>query len=162
MATIAVSSIQFRIIFNLRDAVHPSTTPGKVSFLSVWIACDPRVKDFFYSSWFVSFCSIFFSAILVLTVCNLLNANHCSAGGTFGGRQGGSRRDHSLVGTTVKIRIGPFKGYRGRVIDATDSDVRIELESQMKVVTGDSNMKSFSFCVKVLRHKLEVVLDLVL
>ncbi|CAM6125018.1 unnamed protein product [Calypogeia fissa] len=56
-------------------------------------------------------------------------------GGTFGGRQGGSRRDHSLVGTTVKIRTGPFKGYRGRVVDATDTDVRIELESQMKVVT---------------------------
>jgi transcription elongation factor SPT5 len=56
-------------------------------------------------------------------------------GRTFGGRPGGSRRDHSLVGTTVKIRIGPFKGYRGRVVDATDSDVRIELESQMKVVT---------------------------
>lgn len=68
--------------------------------------------------------------------------NLCAGGGgghggsTFGGRQAGRRRDHGLVGTTVKIRIGPFKGYRGRVVDATDIDVRIELESQMKVVTG--------------------------
>ncbi|BBN10641.1 transcription elongation factor SPT5 [Marchantia polymorpha subsp. ruderalis] len=66
--------------------------------------------------------------------------NHPGGGGghggsTFGGRQAGRRRDHGLVGTTVKIRIGPFKGYRGRVVDATDIDVRIELESQMKVVT---------------------------
>lgn len=36
----------------------------------------------------------------------------------------------------MKIRLGHFKGYRGRVVDATDSTVRIELESQMKVVTG--------------------------
>ncbi len=41
-----------------------------------------------------------------------------------------------MVGRTVKVRMGPFKGYRGRVVDATDSTVRIELESQMKVVTG--------------------------
>jgi transcription elongation factor SPT5 len=44
-----------------------------------------------------------------------------------------------VVGRTVKVHMGPFKGYRGRVVDATDSTVRIELESQMKVVTGASD-----------------------
>lgn len=69
-----------------------------------------------------------------------------NAGGGYGGGRGGSgrgggggggrRREDSLVGRSVKIRLGPFKGYRGRVVDATDSTCRIELESQMKVVTG--------------------------
>lgn len=52
---------------------------------------------------------------------------------SFGGQ---GRRDEGLVGRTVKIRLGPFKGYRGRVKDATSTTVRIELESQMKEVTG--------------------------
>ncbi|XP_024365722.1 putative transcription elongation factor SPT5 homolog 1 [Physcomitrium patens] len=60
-------------------------------------------------------------------------------GGGYGGGRGGGggrgRREDSIVGRSVKIRLGPFKGYRGRVKDATDSTVRIELESQMKVVT---------------------------
>ncbi|KAK8657277.1 hypothetical protein V6N13_035527 [Hibiscus sabdariffa] len=35
-----------------------------------------------------------------------------------GGRPRGGRGGHdALVGTTVKIRQGPFKGYRGRVVD---------------------------------------------
>ncbi|XP_039062437.1 putative transcription elongation factor SPT5 homolog 1 isoform X2 [Hibiscus syriacus] len=35
-----------------------------------------------------------------------------------GGRHRGGRRGHdALVGTTVKIRQGPYKGYRGRVVD---------------------------------------------
>lgn len=41
-----------------------------------------------------------------------------------------------MVGTTVKVRQGPFKGYRGRVVEVKGSLVRVELESQMKVVTG--------------------------
>ncbi|CAK9231171.1 unnamed protein product [Sphagnum troendelagicum] len=56
--------------------------------------------------------------------------------GNFPRGRGGFRRDDGVVGRTVKVRMGPFKGYRGRVVDATDSTVRIELESQMKVVTG--------------------------
>ncbi|GAB4845101.1 hypothetical protein Ancab_038507 [Ancistrocladus abbreviatus] len=55
------------------------------------------------------------------------------------GSQRGGRGHDSLVGTTVKIRIGPFKGYRGRVKDIKGTSVRIELESQMKVVTVDRN-----------------------
>ncbi|KAI7995127.1 hypothetical protein LOK49_LG11G01268 [Camellia lanceoleosa] len=37
----------------------------------------------------------------------------------------------------VKVRKGPFKGYRGRVADVKGFSVRVELESQMKVVTVD-------------------------
>ncbi|KAA3453572.1 Global transcription factor group A2 isoform 1 [Gossypium australe] len=37
---------------------------------------------------------------------------------TAGGRHRGGRGGHdALVGTTVKIRQGPYKGYRGRVVD---------------------------------------------
>ena len=57
--------------------------------------------------------------------------------GSFSGDGGrGRRHDESMIGRVVKIRGGPFKGYRGRVVDSTDSTVRIELESQMKIVTG--------------------------
>ena len=47
----------------------------------------------------------------------------------------------------MKIRLGPFKGYRGRVVDATDSTVRIELESQMKVVTGVLSFEPLRFII---------------
>ncbi|KAK9023641.1 hypothetical protein V6N11_003851 [Hibiscus sabdariffa] len=57
-----------------------------------------------------------------------------------GGRHRGGRGGHdALIGTTVKIRQGPFKGYRGRVVDIKGQSVRVELESQMKVVTVDRN-----------------------
>ncbi|KAL7208512.1 hypothetical protein ACSBR1_030284 [Camellia fascicularis] len=54
-----------------------------------------------------------------------------------GGRHRGGRGHDSLVGSTVKVRQGPFKGYRGRVVDVKGFSVRVELESQMKVVTVD-------------------------
>lgn len=56
-----------------------------------------------------------------------------------GGRLRGGRGHNGLAGTTVKVRQGPYKGYRGRVIDDKGSSVRVELESQMKVVTVDRN-----------------------
>lgn len=36
----------------------------------------------------------------------------------------------------MKIRQGPFKGYRGRVVEIKGQSVRVELESQMKVILG--------------------------
>ncbi|GJS80773.1 putative transcription elongation factor SPT5 homolog 1 [Tanacetum coccineum] len=55
-----------------------------------------------------------------------------------GGRhRGGGRGGESLAGRSIKIRLGPWKGYKGRVVDASGTTVRIELESQMKVVTDD-------------------------
>ncbi|KAK8552326.1 hypothetical protein V6N13_120736 [Hibiscus sabdariffa] len=57
-----------------------------------------------------------------------------------GGRHRGGRGGHdALIGTTVKIRQGPFKGYRGRVVEIKGQSVRVELESQMKIVTVDRN-----------------------
>ncbi|XP_010424426.1 PREDICTED: putative transcription elongation factor SPT5 homolog 1 [Camelina sativa] len=57
-----------------------------------------------------------------------------SGGRHRGGRGGG---DNSLLGTTVKIRLGPFKGYRGPVVEVKGNLVRVELE--MKIVTVDRN-----------------------
>ncbi|KAI3768812.1 hypothetical protein L2E82_19647 [Cichorium intybus] len=55
-----------------------------------------------------------------------------------GGRnRGGRGGKDSLVGACIKIRLGPFKGYKGRVVDVNGTSVRIELESQMRVVTVD-------------------------
>ncbi|XP_028794950.1 putative transcription elongation factor SPT5 homolog 1 [Neltuma alba] len=56
-----------------------------------------------------------------------------------GGRHRGGRGHDGLAGATVKIRQGPYKGYRGRVIEVNGTSVRVELESQMKVVTVDRN-----------------------
>ncbi|EFJ05389.1 hypothetical protein SELMODRAFT_449156 [Selaginella moellendorffii] len=53
------------------------------------------------------------------------------------------RRNDNYVGRSVKIRTGPYKGYRGRVVDASGGrSVRIELESQMKIVTVDRDILS--------------------
>ncbi|KAL6311137.1 hypothetical protein AAG906_025686 [Vitis piasezkii] len=63
-----------------------------------------------------------------------------------GGRHRGGRGHDSLVGSTIKIRQGPFKGYRG-VVDVNGQSVRVELESQMKVVTVDRNQISDNVAV---------------
>ena len=55
-----------------------------------------------------------------------------------GGRHRGGRGHDGSAGATVKICKGPFKGYRGRVVEFKGTNVRVELESQMKVVTGKS------------------------
>ncbi|GMH17129.1 hypothetical protein Nepgr_018970 [Nepenthes gracilis] len=59
-----------------------------------------------------------------------------------GGRHRGSRGHDSLIGTAVKIRLGPYKGYRGRVKEVKGTSVRIELESQMKEITVDRSQIS--------------------
>ncbi|XP_045816129.1 putative transcription elongation factor SPT5 homolog 1 [Trifolium pratense] len=56
-----------------------------------------------------------------------------------GGRHRGGRGHDGLTGATVKVRQGSYKGYRGRVIEVKGTSVRVELESQMKVVTVDRN-----------------------
>ncbi|EEF36249.1 suppressor of ty, putative [Ricinus communis] len=62
-----------------------------------------------------------------------------------GGRNRGGRGGHdALVGTTVKIRLGPFKGYRGRVVEIKGPSVRVELESQMKVILGKFDRNNIS------------------
>jgi len=59
-----------------------------------------------------------------------------TAAGAGGRHQGGRGRrgDDHLVGTYVKIRLGPFKGYSGRLVEVKDKLVRVELEA--KIVTG--------------------------
>lgn len=56
--------------------------------------------------------------------------------GIAGGRHRGGRGHDGLTGATVKVRLGPFKGYRGRVIELKGTSVRVELESQMRIITG--------------------------
>lgn len=54
---------------------------------------------------------------------------------SFGGRTGGSRADDSLLGRTLKIMKGPHKSYSGRVVSATETHCRIELEATYRTVT---------------------------
>lgn len=65
----------------------------------------------------------------------------------FGGRGRGGRGHDGATGTTVKICKGPFKGYRGRVLEFKGPNVRVELESQMKVVTVDRKCISDNLAV---------------
>ncbi|XP_058074937.1 putative transcription elongation factor SPT5 homolog 1 [Magnolia sinica] len=64
-----------------------------------------------------------------------------------GGRHGRGRGHDSLIGSTIKVRLGPFKGYRGRIVDVHGPSVRVELESQMKVVTVNRNQISDAVAV---------------
>ncbi|XP_070567089.1 transcription elongation factor SPT5-like [Ptychodera flava] len=63
-------------------------------------------------------------------------------GGRGGGGQGGpgrgrGRRDSGLIGQTVRICQGPFKGYIGIVKDATESTARVELHTNCKTISVD-------------------------
>lgn len=65
-----------------------------------------------------------------------------SAGGGGRGRgRGGFRvgRDKHLIGQTIKITQGPFKGYVGVVKDATESTARVELHSNCQTISVDKN-----------------------
>lgn len=54
--------------------------------------------------------------------------------GSFGGGKVG-RRDNDLIGTVAKVGAGVYKGYRGKIVDATETTVRVELEAQSRTVT---------------------------
>jgi len=59
-------------------------------------------------------------------------------GGGGGGRgRGRGSRDTSLIGKTVRIAQGPFKGYIGIIKDATDSLTRVELHTNCKTISVD-------------------------
>jgi transcription elongation factor SPT5 len=49
--------------------------------------------------------------------------------GRFGGGAVG-RRDAGLIGSGVKVTAGVYKGYKGKVVDATETTVRVELQAQ--------------------------------
>lgn len=72
-----------------------------------------------------------------------------SSGGRTPNASGGSkaplaalnniRRDTSLIGQTVRISQGPYKGYVGIVKDATESTCKIELHAKCQTITVDRN-----------------------
>ncbi|GAB4821977.1 hypothetical protein N2152v2_009023 [Parachlorella kessleri] len=57
-------------------------------------------------------------------------------GGGFSGRVT-TQQDKLLEGKVITIKKGPYRGMRGRVITASGTHVRLELEAQMKTVTVD-------------------------
>lgn len=60
-------------------------------------------------------------------------------GGSRGGRGGGGRgqRDKTLIGQTVRVAQGPFKGYIGIVKDSTETLARVELHTNCKTISVD-------------------------
>lgn len=61
-------------------------------------------------------------------------------GGGRGGRGGGRvSRDRDIIGTTIKITRGPFKGNIGIVKEATQSTARIELHTSCQTISVDRN-----------------------
>uniref|UniRef100_A0A8B9P4R3 Transcription elongation factor SPT5 n=1 Tax=Apteryx owenii TaxID=8824 RepID=A0A8B9P4R3_APTOW len=68
---------------------------------------------------------------------------HPSGAGQRGGFGGGGmsrgrgRRDNDLIGQTVRISQGPYKGYIGVVKDATESTARVELHSTCQTISVD-------------------------
>lgn len=58
-------------------------------------------------------------------------------GGGGGGRGRGGRRDSELIGETIKITQGPYKGHIGIVKDATESTARVELHTKCQTISVD-------------------------
>ncbi len=58
-------------------------------------------------------------------------SQHSKAGGPAAAR---GRRDDGLIGKTVRIQAGQWKGYLGSVADATATHVQVELHSRLKKV----------------------------
>lgn len=52
------------------------------------------------------------------------------------GRYGGGRGHQSLIGTTIRVRLGSFKGCIGVIKEVKGQTVLVELEAQMKIITG--------------------------
>ena len=49
----------------------------------------------------------------------------------------GTRRNVTLIGKTVRITQGPYKGYVGMVKDATDTTARVELHTKCQTISVD-------------------------
>lgn len=60
-------------------------------------------------------------------------------GGHRGGRGGGVSRDREILGKSIKITGGPYKGSVGIIKDATDSTARVELHSSCQTISVDRN-----------------------
>ena len=46
-------------------------------------------------------------------------------------------RDRELIGQTIKITQGPYKGHIGMVKDATEATARVELHSKCQTISVD-------------------------
>uniref|UniRef100_H2Y417 Transcription elongation factor SPT5 n=1 Tax=Ciona savignyi TaxID=51511 RepID=H2Y417_CIOSA len=57
-------------------------------------------------------------------------------GGGFRGR-GRGQRDMGIIGQTVRVRQGPYKGHIGVVKDATESTARVELHATCQTINVD-------------------------
>ncbi|XP_062000650.1 putative transcription elongation factor SPT5 homolog 1 [Rosa rugosa] len=75
------------------------------------------------------------------TMCDSHNLRYHKTPGRSPRFSGGARRhdgqDGFGKGSRVKFRLGPYKGCRGRVVEVKGSNVRVELESQMKTIVVD-------------------------
>lgn len=62
------------------------------------------------------------------------------------------RRDMTLIGQTVSISQGPYKGYVGIVKDATETTCKVELHSKCQTITVDRNRIILATYVLSSRH----------
>ncbi|XP_065901538.1 transcription elongation factor SPT5-like [Dysidea avara] len=68
-----------------------------------------------------------------------------AGGGMRGGGGGGGRgrgrgrgsKEHQLIGKTIRITRGPYKGYIGIVRDATETTARVELHTTCNTISVD-------------------------
>ncbi|XP_046859961.1 transcription elongation factor SPT5-like [Xenia sp. Carnegie-2017] len=65
------------------------------------------------------------------------SASPSGRGGGFGRGRGRPGRDQTLIGKTIRISQGPYKGYIGIVKDATETTARVELHSNCKTISVD-------------------------
>jgi transcription elongation factor SPT5 len=64
---------------------------------------------------------------------------HRGGFGNRGGGRGGVSRDREILGKTIKITGGPYKGAVGIIKDATESTARVELHSSCQTISVDRN-----------------------
>ncbi|XP_071795435.1 transcription elongation factor SPT5-like [Asterias amurensis] len=62
-----------------------------------------------------------------------------AGGGSMGRGRGRMSRDMELIGQTVRISQGPYKGHIGIVKDATESTARVELHAMFRTISVDKN-----------------------
>nr|CAB3266712.1 transcription elongation factor SPT5 [Phallusia mammillata] len=64
-------------------------------------------------------------------------SNQRQGGGGGGGGRGRGQRDTGIIGQTVRVRQGPYKGHIGVVKDATESTARVELHATCQTINVD-------------------------
>jgi len=75
------------------------------------------------------YCKLSAVNIKVSASCSLFILNAVNQGDTDG---------IFSIGQTVRIRVGPLKGYLCRILAIRRSDITVKLDSQQKVLTGSS------------------------